>query len=220
MNLNIYIILLSLSDNRLDDDPLSNLINEDTYSSTRTRPSNDRNLSADSRSRPTASEARSSSSFLDNFLNEEQPPISDTRKSVKFDESTIQSSSRRSIDWLGLGNEESNNLASNKTEDDDDWLTSGLNRRQKKSTTQTSTDTSAAGKNETAIDSQGKGKTEKSNSLNKLEGELQQKNDGELTVLKAKVSILEIEKHHLTESIDKLNANHEQETKLLKQLHE
>ena len=43
---------------------------------------------------------------------------------------------------------------------------------------------------------------------------------GELTVLRTKVSILEIEKQHLSESIDKLNGNHEQEVNLLKQLHE
>ena len=216
----------------LDDDPLSNLINEN-YS--RGRSSTERNAS-ESRSRTySASEAgsRTSTSFLDNFLNEE-PPISapsESKKSVKFDESSIaQTPSRKAsnIDWLGIGKDDNEEKTGT---NDVDWLTSGLSRRQQRRT--------SGGRNEeaSAISQPVKSKPEKSapspveKIADKNENDLvlistgkehlkRSEFDGELTVLRTKVSILEIEKLHLAESIDKLNANHEQEVNLLKQLHE
>lgn len=161
------------------------------------------------------------------------PSESAARKSVKFDESSIaQTPSRKAsnIDWLGIGDEdeETNSLANRRTANDVDWLTSGLSRRQQKRA-QTDRNGDAP-----ASSQQPKSKPERSsqNALDKIANK--NENDlvssagetaesefaGELTVLRTKISILEIEKLHLSESIDKLNGNHEQEVNLLKQLHE
>ena len=152
---------------------------------------------------------------------------SESKKSVKFDESSIaQTPSRKAsnIDWLGIGGDEENEEAnSSRAANDVDWLKSGLSRRQQR----------RAGRNDDAPapSQQAKSKPEKpalpdkivdknENALASEERLKRSEFDGELTVLRTKVSILEIEKLHLSESIDKLNTNHEQEVNLLKQLHE
>lgn len=200
-----------------DDDPLSNLINEDAYTSkTKNQPLNDARSSSKLNFNTTFSTAETrSSSFLDNFLNEERPISSENRKTVKFDESTIQNVSTRksnNIDWLDVGKEidEETILSRTKT-DEDDWLKSGLNRRQQRKNVVQQNDLTDEKKSEKKLNSLDTVNDE--TSQNKVVGD-------ELTVLKTKISILEIEKFHLNESIDKLNANHEQEISHLKQLHE
>lgn len=167
------------------------------------------------------------------------PSESAARKSVKFDESSIaQTPSRKAnnIDWLGIGEDEDDeaNTRGTTSTNDVDWLTSGLNRRQ-----QRRAQTGRNGTEAPATGSQPKSKPEKTSSKPSSSDMIADKNEnepvsagettehlkssefaGELTVLRTKVSILEIEKQHLSESIDKLNGNHEQEVNLLKQLHE
>lgn len=162
---------------------------------------------------------------------------SESKKSVKFDESSIaQTPSRKAskIDWLGIGGEEEHEetATSSSRTNDVDWLTSGLSRRQQRRASgsrnederpATSQSTKSKTPEKSAPNPVDKIADKNENDLVNSAGEERLKSsefDGELTVLRTKVSILEIEKLHLSESIDKLNTNHEQEVNLLKQLHE
>lgn len=166
-------------------------------------------------------------------MNEDLPiggTNAESKKSVKFDESTIQTPIRRStnLSWLGLtDNEETSSplKTSTKNTEEDDWLTSGLNRRQQRKTAQTNKNDevdnqSKSEKQQTSLDKAINESSEKNAVENSLKNNLKSDLDGEYTVLRTKISILEIEKQHLAESIDKLNVDHENEVKLLKQLHE